>query len=455
MEEAFTISITTAGAGAGAGASSSSSSSSASVITVVNMDPRIWRHLPQGLVDRVLAFLPPDAFFRARAVCKRWYSLVFSDSFLELHLRLAPSLPCFVFFLLPSTTASSSAPSDASSPAVAASSSSSSRPPPPPALLLNPVADSWHRIPLDAVIPPGFSPAASSNGVLCFISDDAGSKTLVLCNLLSKLAAHLPPSPTPRLFPTVGLAVGPSSICTVLAGDDMISPFAVKNLTAECFHADGVTGFYSPWATGSALPRLCSFEPGRMAYAASAGRFYGMSCGPFGVLAYDVAANAWEKIQPPMRRFLRSPSIAECGGGRVVLVAAVEKSKLSVPRSVRVWSLQPCGRAWSELDRMPHEVHARFCDAEAGRGFECVGHGDFLVITMRASHDVLLFHVRRKEWRWAPSCPFLRGLGGAGTGAGAGVVGTLRGFAYVPRLATPCMALLDSSSFMPPLGFDG
>nr|XP_009393262.2 PREDICTED: protein UNUSUAL FLORAL ORGANS [Musa acuminata subsp. malaccensis] len=442
MEEAFAAAMTAA-----------TSSSSA-----IPMDPRIWRHLPQGLVDRVLAFLPPAAFFRARAVCKRWYALVFSDSFLELHLRLAPTLPCFAFFLLPSkpplystSAASSSSSSSSSSPAAAATTTTSTanRPPPAPALLLDPVSNSWHRIPLGTIIPPGFSPAASSHGVLCFISDDAGSKTLVLCNLLSKLASQLPPTPTPRLFPTVGLTVGPSSISAVVAGDDMISPFAVKNLTAECFHADGVTGFYSPWATGSALPRLCSFEPGRMAYAA--GRFYCMSCGPFGVMAYDVGTNAWEKIQPPMRRFLRSPSIVECGGGRVVLVAAVEKSKLSVPRSVRMWALQPCGRAWAEIDRMPHDVHAQFSEAEGGRGFECVGHGDFLAITIKGSNDVLLFDFYRKEWRWAPPCRFLHG-GGSSSSSGCG---GLRGFAYEPRLATPCMALLDSSSFIPFQGFSG
>ncbi|EHA8591360.1 Protein UNUSUAL FLORAL ORGANS [Cocos nucifera] len=348
----------------------------------VPMDSRIWRHLPQGLVDRVLAFLPPPAFFRFRSVCKRWYSLLFSDSFLEAHLRLSPGLPWLAFFLLP---------------------------PRPPLL---------------------YSPSA------------AGPPSLLLLNPLSKLSSHLPPSPTPRLFPSVGLAAGPSSLSVVLAGDDLISPFAVKNLTAECFHADGATGFYSPWATASALPRLCNIDPGRMAFAA--GRFYCMSCGPFAVLAYDVASNAWCKIQPPMRRFLRSPSLAECGG-RVLLVAAVEKSRLSVPRSVRLWALQPCGRAWAEVERMPQEVYVRFSEAEAGRGFECVGNAEFMAITIKGSTDVLLFDFYRKEWRWAPPCPFIRGAAG----------GALRGFAYEPRLATPAIGLLDSSSSMPFQGFNG
>nr|CAD1834533.1 unnamed protein product [Ananas comosus var. bracteatus] len=96
------------------------------------------------------------------------------------------------------------------------------------------------------------------------------------------------------------------------------------------------------------------------------------------------------------------------GGGKIALVAAVEKSRLSVPRSVRVWALQACGRAWAEADRMPADVHARFCAAEAGRGFECVANGGVIAFTIKAAAaaaaaaaEVLLFDSIRKEWRWA------------------------------------------------------
>uniref|UniRef100_A0A453T0H5 F-box domain-containing protein n=1 Tax=Aegilops tauschii subsp. strangulata TaxID=200361 RepID=A0A453T0H5_AEGTS len=36
----------------------------------VEMDPRVWRRLPQPLLDRVLACLPTPSFLRARAVCR-------------------------------------------------------------------------------------------------------------------------------------------------------------------------------------------------------------------------------------------------------------------------------------------------------------------------------------------------------------------------------------------------
>lgn len=409
-----------------------SSSAAASSGGAVEMDGRIWRNLPAGLVDRILALLPPAEFFRFRAVCKRWYSLLFSDSFLEANLRLSPRRHWLVFFLSPSSPGLSSSSSSTTT-------ASATNKPPPPALLLDPTTNIWLRLPLSSFVPPGFSPAASDSGILSFISDSPGPKTILLSNPLSKLVAHLPPTPRPRLYPSVGLTAGPSSLSLILAGDDLISPFAVKNLTAECFHADGATGFYSPWSTVSQLPRLCSPDPARLVF--SDGTFYCMSCAPFAVLSYDVAANDWSKIQAPMRRFLRSPSLALRGGSpaSVLIIAAVEKSKLSVPRSVRIWSLQPSSKAWAETERMPPEIYRQFSEAEGGRGFECAGHGDILAITIKGSTDVILFDFVSREWRWAPPCPFTGGGGG-----GEGI--EMKGFAYEPRLATPAVGLIDSSS---------
>ena len=62
------------------------------------MNSRIWSKLPQRLLDRVIAFLPPPAFFRARCVCKRWYALLFSNTFLELYLQVSPHQHWFLFF---------------------------------------------------------------------------------------------------------------------------------------------------------------------------------------------------------------------------------------------------------------------------------------------------------------------------------------------------------------------
>lgn len=92
-----------------------------------------------------------------------------------------------------------------------------------------------------------------------------------------------------------------------------------------------------------------------------------MNCSPFSVLAYDIASTTWFKIQAPMRRFLRSPNLVECRG-KLMLVAAVEKSKLNVPRSLRVWTLQACGTMWVESERMPQQLYIQFAEIEGGMG---------------------------------------------------------------------------------------
>ncbi|KDP32556.1 hypothetical protein JCGZ_14864 [Jatropha curcas] len=277
---------------------------------------------------------------------------------------------------------------------------------------------------------------ASSGGLLGWVSDDAGLKTLILCNPLIGSFSQLPPTLRPRLFPSIGLKVGVSSIDLVVAGDDLISPYAVKNLSTESFHIDA-GGFYSLWGTTTSLPRLCSLESGEMIFACD--KFYCMNYSPFSVLAYDVAQNSWVKIQAPMRRFLRSPSLVE-SKGKLILVAAVEKSKLNVPKSLRLWGLQSCGATWVEIERMPQQLYIQFAELEAGRGFHCVGHGEFIAIMIKGSDKSLLFDICRKRWQWIPPCPYVHGGLNSNSGDGDG---ELHGFAYEPRLAVPVTALLD------------
>ncbi|KAJ4980126.1 hypothetical protein NE237_010906 [Protea cynaroides] len=403
----------------------SSTSSSASV-TNPWMDSRIWSKLPQRLIDRVIAFLPPPAFFRARSVCKRWYGLLFSTAFLEMYVHLSPKRPWFLFFKHKTQACKSNIYS-------ATQSQSNNH----EGYLFDPHEGAWYRLPIESV-PAGFSPASSSGGLICFMSDDAGPKTLILCNPFLRSITQLPPTQRPRLFPSIGITVSHTLINVVVAGDDLISPFAVKNLSSESFHVDGA-GFFSLWGTSCPLPRLCSLESGRMVFVN--GRFYCMNYSPFSVLAYDVAGNEWWKVQAPMKRFLRSPSLVECKG-RVVLVAAVEKSKLNVPKSLRFWSLQGGGRTWVEFERMPVQLYGRFMEVEGGRGFDCVGHGSFVVFTIHGSDQVLLYNFYTKGWQWIPPCPFVGDGNGGGDGGGGGGDG-LQCFAYEPLLATPAVGLLN------------
>ncbi|KAJ6327338.1 hypothetical protein OIU78_014254 [Salix suchowensis] len=264
------------------------------------MDTRIWSKLPLTLIDRVIAFLPPPAFFRARCVCKRWYGLLFSNSFLELYIQISPRHHWFLFFK--------------------------------------------HKSLKSYIYRNNSSTSDSGGKATATDIYEAGAKSIILCNPLIGYLSQLPPTLRPRLFPSIGLRVGPSSIDVAVAGDDLISPYAVKNLSTENFHIDA-GGFYSLWGTTSSLPRLCSLESGQMVCVDDI--FYCMNYNPFSVLAYEIAANSWCKIQAPMRRFLRSPRLVE-SRGKLLLVAAVEKSKLNVPKEPE--TLVPA-TLWNNMDR--------------------------------------------------------------------------------------------------------
>ncbi|MBA0759717.1 hypothetical protein Gotri_022557 [Gossypium trilobum] len=391
------------------------------------MDVRIWSKLPERLLDRVIAFLPPPAFFRARSVCKRWYGLLYCSSFLELYMQISPSHHWFLF-LKHRTLKSYICRANTSSGGNGDNRTNCE------GYLFDPCDAAWYRLSFN-LVPSGFYPASSSGGLVCWVSDEAGAKNLILFNPLVDSLIQLPPTLRPRLFPSIGLTVSPTSVDVTVAGDDLISPYAVKNLSTESFHIDA-GGFYSIWGTTSSLPRLCSLESGRMVHVD--GKFYCMNYNPFSVLAYDMAANKWFKIQAPMRRFLRSPGLVE-SRGKLILVAAVEKSKLNVPKSLRLWGLQDCGTTWVEIERMPLQLYMQFAEVEGGNGFDPVGHGEFIVIMIRGSDKGLLFDICRKRWRWIPACPYL----GSSACANNGEDAELRGLAYEPRLATPVISLLS------------
>ncbi|XP_078433697.1 F-box family protein [Wolffia australiana] len=381
------------------------------------LDPLLWQHLPGKLIERIVFFLPPAALFRARCLCRRLRSLLSSAYFPAHHhhhfhrrrpyhrhwlLFFQHELPTTSFFL-----------------------STDELRPLPPALIFDTDELRWRRLHLSTFLPPGFFPAAASGGLLLLLPSSPAAASPILANPLGRSWVSLPPLHRRRLFPSAGLAAGDTAVAVLLAGDDLVSPFAVKNLSAELFLTGGAA--FSPAAP---LPRLCNLQTGRLIF--HAGKFFCMSFSPFAVLAWDLRASAWAKVQPPMKRFLRSPSVVELGGALVV-VAAVEKARLAVPRSVRLWALSRSGVGWVEMGRMPAAVHEEFAAEEKGRGFEAVGGGEVLALTIRRSPRVMVFELESRTWRWLPQCPFVEGGQG------------LRGFVFEPRLATPALTLLQGS----------
>ncbi|KAI3962752.1 hypothetical protein MKW92_005594 [Papaver armeniacum] len=300
--------------------------------------------------SKIWSKLPETLVDRVIAM-QRWSNLVISNSFIEMYLSISSS---------------------ARQPKEKEDNSSSRE-----GYLFDPNEMKWCKISFGSVIPSGFSPCSSSGGLICWVSDT---------------------------FPSVGLNVTNSSLDVVVAGDDLISQFNVKNVSSEIYHK-------------------CSLQPGgKMVFVD--GKFYCMSYSPFNISGYDVGLNEWFEIEAPMRRHLRSPNLVECRG-RLVLIAAVEKSKLKRSSSTSCTNNQQ--KKWLEAEKMPQNLYKQFSEAggDGDEGFDCVGNGNFIIITLPGSDNMLLFDFYQKAWQWIPPCPYSGGDGG------------LRGFAYEPQLLHP------------------
>lgn len=98
---------------------------------------------------------------------------------------------------------------------------------------------------------------------------------------------------------------------------------------------------------------------------------------------------------------------------------------------------------------MPQQLYAQFEEVEGGRGFDCVGSGEFIVIMIKGvdnnnnNNKGLLFNIERKRWVWMPSCPSNLSCGLNHHDDEINMEGDLHGFAYQPTLAAPVTALVQ------------
>ncbi|KAL2524597.1 F-box only protein 6 [Abeliophyllum distichum] len=66
----------------------------ASTSSTENMEQHIWKEFPEDLFEAVIARLPIATFFRFRSVCRKWNSLLVSQSFSQqcVQVTQAPTL---------------------------------------------------------------------------------------------------------------------------------------------------------------------------------------------------------------------------------------------------------------------------------------------------------------------------------------------------------------------------
>lgn len=133
--------------------------------TAQQLDGELWGSLPEDLQDRILAWLPFPAFARACTVCKRWNSVMYSHSFLEMYRRVPSPEPCFLMFEAKDRSMCS---------------------------VYNPSSNRWHRIPFTFFHYETKFPCAAAGGLLCFCGVSA-YPSLSVCNPLTR--RYHPPKP--------------------------------------------------------------------------------------------------------------------------------------------------------------------------------------------------------------------------------------------------------------------
>ncbi|KAL3697572.1 hypothetical protein R1sor_011648 [Riccia sorocarpa] len=218
------------------------------------MDESLWGTLPEDLQDRILAWLPFAAFARACTVCRRWNSVMYSQSFLEMYRQIPTHLPCFLMF-------------EAKDRSMCA--------------VFNPTSELWHRIPFTFFHYETKFPCAAAGGLLCFCGVSA-YPTLSVCNPLTRCWRELPPMLHKRFPNLVGMVVDPVTrgYKIVVAGD-----YYEDNVRTEVY--DSITNSWR--LTGNHLP-IANYT---LRNAFCNGYHFWVTRDPYGVIAFNMEHGVW------------------------------------------------------------------------------------------------------------------------------------------------------------------
>ncbi|XAR48187.1 hypothetical protein NMG60_11030923 [Bertholletia excelsa] len=128
------------------------------------METEIWKDFPEDLLEAVLARLPIATFFRFRSVCRKWNSLLTSNSFSQQCNQVLQAQPWF--YTITHENVSTGA-------------------------MYDPSLKKWHHptvpdFPTKLIV----LPVASAGGLVCFL--DVGYRRIYVCNPLTRSFKELP-----------------------------------------------------------------------------------------------------------------------------------------------------------------------------------------------------------------------------------------------------------------------
>ncbi|KAL5552621.1 hypothetical protein UlMin_040022 [Ulmus minor] len=335
------------------------------------MEQEIWKDFPEDLFEAVIARLPIATFFRFQSVCRKWNSLLSSESFSQQCAQVQQANPWF--YTITHENVSSGA-------------------------IYDPSLKKWHH-PTISSLPTKMIllPVASAGGLVCF--HDIGHRNFYVCNPLTQSFKELP-SRSVKVWSRIAVGM-------TLNGSSTSDGY--KIFWVGC---DGEYEVYdslnNSWNRPGNMPSSIKL-PLSLNFRSQAvsidGTLYFMRSNPEGVVSYDMVTGVWKQYIIPAPMHLSDYILAECGG-RIMLVGLLTKNAATC---VCIWELQKMMLLWKEVDRMPNIWCLEFYGKHVR--MNCLGNKGLIMLSLRSRqmNRLVTYNVSSKEWLKVPGCVVPRG----------------------------------------------
>ncbi|KAK9120106.1 hypothetical protein Scep_018199 [Stephania cephalantha] len=330
------------------------------------MQEQIWKEFPEDLFEAVIARLPVATVFRFRSVCRKWNSLLATDSFSKHCTDVPQGHPWFY------TIAHENFNSGA---------------------MYDPSLKKWHHptmpsLPSKVII----LPVASAGGLVCFL--DIGHKNFYVCNPLTQSFKELP-ARSVRVWSRVAVGM-------TLNGNSSSDGYKILWLGCDGEH-EVYDSMKDNWSRLGSIPSSIKLPLSlnfRSQSVSIKNTLYFMRSDPEGVVSYDMKSGVWKEFAIPAPPYLTDHSLAECRG-RVMLVGLLTKNAATC---VCVWELQRMTLLWKEVDRMPNIWCLEFYGKHVR--MTCLGNKGLIMLSLRSKqmNRLVTYDVLSKEWKKVPGC---------------------------------------------------
>ncbi|KAL5762445.1 hypothetical protein ACOSP7_018709 [Xanthoceras sorbifolium] len=333
------------------------------------MEQEIWKEFPEDLFEAVIARLPVATFFRFRSVCRKWNSLLTSQSFSQHCAQVPQAKPWF--YTITHENVNSGA-------------------------MYDPSLKKWHH-PTISSLPTKMIvlPVASAGGLVCFL--DIGHRNFYVCNPLTQSFKELPARSVKVWSPvTVGMTLnGASGGYNILwVGCD--GEYEVYDSVRNSWTRPG------SMPSNMKLPLSLNFRSQAVSIDST---LYFMRSDPEGIVSYDVVTGMWKQFIIPAPLHLSDHTLAECNG-RIMLAGLLTKNAATC---VCIWELQKMTLLWKEVDRMPNIWCLDFYGKHVR--MTCLGNKGLLMLSLRSRqmNRLVTYNVMSREWLKVPQCVVPRG----------------------------------------------